>query len=118
MELAVKRGSSSIIWNWFGFRKADVEQTSVVVCRVCGKNVSAKDGNTSNLFHHLKHQHKLEYDESQRMRTDAAAATSSARASGKKPPTQTKLADALAHSKPYGKESKRWKELTAAVAPG
>ncbi|KAK0152104.1 hypothetical protein N1851_006515 [Merluccius polli] len=75
-ELVAKRGSSSIIWNWFGYDKSDMEQTSAL-CRVCKKTVISKGGNTTNFFHHLKHQHKPEYDESLKMRTDAAKATAS-----------------------------------------
>ncbi len=59
-ELVVKRGATSTIWNWFGYRKSDADQTTVV-CKVCRKTVVTKSGNTSNLFHHLKHKHKPEY---------------------------------------------------------
>ena len=60
------------------------------------KNGDCK-GNTTNLFHHLKHQHKPEYDESQKMRTDTAEATAStsAKASGKKTLSQKKIGDAF-----------------------
>ncbi|MPC13952.1 hypothetical protein E2C01_006703 [Portunus trituberculatus] len=33
-ELVAKQGSSSIIWNWFGYNKSDVEQTSVIYRRL------------------------------------------------------------------------------------
>ena len=95
-ELVAKRGSSSIIWNWFGYDKSDMEQNSVI-CKVCKKTVIAKVGNTINLFHHLKHQHKPEYDESQKMPTDAAKATasSSAKAPVRKLLARRKLATHL-----------------------
>ncbi|XP_038155642.1 E3 SUMO-protein ligase ZBED1-like [Cyprinodon tularosa] len=113
-DLVPKRGSSSVIWNWFGFKKSDTEQ-KVVLCKVCRQPVTTKDSNTTNLFHHLKHKHKPEYEASQKMRCDAAEA--STKTSFKKPTsTQTKLADAFSHSTPYDSQSKRWKELTEAVA--
>ena len=72
-----------------------------------------KDSNTTNLFHHLKHKHKPEYEDSLKMGKDAEAASTSSKASGKKPTTtQTKLDDAFAHSTSYDHQSNRWKELT------
>jgi len=113
-ELVSKRGSSSIIWNWFGFKKSEAEQ-HFTMCKAC-KLVPTKDSNTTNLFHHLKHKHKPEYEDSQKMCEDAEAASTSTKASGKKPTTQTKLADAFTHYTPYDHQSKPWKELTEAVA--
>ncbi len=47
--LVVKRGATSTIWNWFGYRKSDAEQTTVI-CKICRKTVVTKSGNTSNFF--------------------------------------------------------------------
>ncbi|XP_013860010.1 zinc finger BED domain-containing protein 1, partial [Austrofundulus limnaeus] len=114
-ELVAKRGSSSVIWNWFGFKQADTEQ-KVVLCKVCRQTVTSKDSNTTNLFHHLKHKHKPEYEASQKMRYDAAEALALTSKAKKPTTTQTKLADAFVHSTPYDSQSKRWKALTEAVA--
>ncbi len=112
-ELLVKRGATSTIWNWFGYRKSDAEQTTVI-CQICRKTVVTKSGNTSNLFHHLKHKHKPEYEESLKIREAMEAPTTSG-PRGKKIPTQTKIARAFANCVPYDKKSKRWNELTEAV---
>ncbi|XP_067270785.1 E3 SUMO-protein ligase ZBED1-like [Pseudorasbora parva] len=110
-ELTAKRGATSTIWNWFGYRKSDVEQTTVI-CKLCKKTVATKGGNTSNLFHHLKHKHKPEYDENMKMREEKE----SSKPKVKTFPTQTKIASAFANCIPYDKQSQRWAELTEAVA--
>ena len=43
----------SIVWRWFGYRKEDVAQTTVI-CKICSKPVATKGSSTTNLFHHLK----------------------------------------------------------------
>ncbi len=113
-ELVVKRGATATIWNWFGYKKSDAEQTTVI-CKICRKTVVTKSGNTSNLFHHLKHKHKPEYEECLKIREATEAATTSG-PKGKKIPTQTKIASAFSNCVPYDKKSKRWNELTDAVA--
>lgn len=83
-----------------------------VICRVCKKSVPTKDGNTTNLFHHLRHKHTVEYDECQKMRETAQGSSHVTR----KTPTQTKIAELFTHCTPYDKQSKRWKELSESVA--
>ncbi len=77
------------------------------------KTVVTKTENTSNLFHHLKH--KPEYEDSLKIREATEAPTTSG-PRGKKIPTQMKIASAFANCIPYDKKSKRWNELTEAVA--
>lgn len=67
----------------YGTGLVDVEQTCPI-CKVCQKKIMAKDNNTTNLFHHLKYNHKLQYDERQQMRQDNAAASSTAATSSGK----------------------------------
>jgi len=38
-DMVPKRGSSSVIWNWFGFKKSDTEQ-KVVIGKVCRQPVT------------------------------------------------------------------------------
>lgn len=60
--LVEKKGrTSSVIWRHFGFKSSDVEQKEIV-CKVCHAVVSAPQGNTTNLFNHLKFSHKVIYD--------------------------------------------------------
>ena len=51
-ELVSKKGASSV-WKFFGFKKTDNEQKTIV-CKTCRGTVGATGGNTSNLSHHLK----------------------------------------------------------------
>lgn len=55
-ELVWKKGASSVVWNWFGFKVSDLDQQTVL-CKFCRRIVLAKGGNTSNIFYHLKTLH-------------------------------------------------------------
>ncbi|KAK0132989.1 hypothetical protein N1851_008372 [Merluccius polli] len=56
-HLVPKHKSSSIIWRYFGFKQADVNQ-SEVLCRSCLTTIATKHGSTTNMFHHLKQHHR------------------------------------------------------------
>lgn len=71
-ELVKKKGGSSVVWNWFGFKISDINQQTVL-CNLCRRVAVAKGGNTSNLFNHLKTMHVRKYEECTQMRaTDIA----------------------------------------------
>lgn len=72
-ELIPKKGGTSVVWNYFGFTLADTEQTAVI-CKECKKPVISKGGNTSNLFHHLKHQHPCLYQNCMKVWEESLAA--------------------------------------------
>lgn len=59
--LVPKRNCTSAVWEYFGFKRDDVAQ-SQVLCKTCLGRVSTSRGNTTNLYQHLKTQHKTEYD--------------------------------------------------------
>ncbi|KAF3856838.1 hypothetical protein F7725_017561 [Dissostichus mawsoni] len=62
-QLVKKKGkTNSAVWKYFGFKKSDVEQNKVQ-CRICYTVVSAPHANTTNLFNHLKCNHKVQYDQ-------------------------------------------------------
>lgn len=108
-----KNSTGSIVWRWFGFKKEDVEQTTVI-CKICRKSVATKGSSTTNLYHHLK-THPLENEECLKLR-----ATSPSGAIPKKMPkqpalTQLSLASSLSRSTPYDKNSQKQKEITSAV---
>ena len=75
-ELVPERGATSVVWKWFGYKRSDVQQTTVI-CEKCKKTVPTKGGNTTNLFHHLKQKHLLEYEESQISRQEYFVKSSS-----------------------------------------
>ena len=53
-ELVPKRGNrNSIVRFWFGFKKSDTDQTTLI-CKTCCQQVVTSDTNMSNLFYHLK----------------------------------------------------------------
>ncbi|KAI2662030.1 E3 SUMO-protein ligase ZBED1 [Labeo rohita] len=113
VTLVPKRGGTSVIWNWFGFKSSDTEQTSVI-CKVCRRVVTARGGNTSNLFHHLKNTHAREYEEATRAKTSASGTSST---SGARPKTtQLSLQASFTAATPYDKSSKKWKDITRAIA--
>lgn len=110
-ELVTKKGGTSVIWKWFGFKKTDVEQKTVL-CKLCRLKIVANSSNTTNLFSHLEHNHVLEHAESQRLR------------GGQKPgivkkrwPThrQTALPDSLTKCTPYDRKTQRWKDITKSI---
>ncbi len=100
-EIVNKRGKvSSPVWQFFGYYKSDRSQTNVV-CKLCKTVVPAKIGNTTNLMYHLSRAHPLEHSRIQ--------PTTSVAATPHKPWRGTA-------SVPYDKESKRYKDITEAVA--
>ncbi len=113
MELVEKKKVSSPVWAYYGLKPSEdgsVDEASPV-CRICEAKVSAKSGNTSNLFSHLKYKHPRQYADIQSTRTVAKAGPSSQR-----PPSQLSLQQSLDSGKPYPRSSKRWQELTDSVA--
>ena len=61
-QVVPRKGSTSIVWGFFGFAESDADQKAVL-CKECRRVVSAPQGNTTNLFNHLKKHHKPKYDE-------------------------------------------------------
>ena len=113
LDLIPRRGSSSLAWRWFGFEKADITQTTAI-CKLCKKAVAIKDCSTTNLFHHLRANHRKEYEEYEKFREPAAQ-------DKPKPPkvpktqTQQTLAESLNRKVPYDKKGSGWQEITNAV---
>jgi len=48
-ELVKKKGGSSVVWNWFGFKISDIDQQTIP-CKLCRRVVAAKGGNTNSLI--------------------------------------------------------------------
>lgn len=59
--LVPKKGSHSEVWNSLEFRQDD-ESRNHVHCEQCSADVSAQQGNTTNLYNHLKRHHRLQYN--------------------------------------------------------
>lgn len=43
-----KKGATSVVWKWFGYRKSDLQQRKIF-WKICKKTVPVKGGNTTNL---------------------------------------------------------------------
>ena len=59
-QLMAKRNTSAPVWKHFGFEADESGKPRKLCrprCRVCHQEVGAKDGNTSNLYSHLKNKH-------------------------------------------------------------
>lgn len=62
--LTHKRNTKSIVWEYFGLECSEdgsMKDRDMAVCNICLKRISAKGGNTSNLFQHVGVHHPEEY---------------------------------------------------------
>jgi len=68
VRLVKNANSSGVIWTYFGF-VPDKNGFPIDIgkprCRECSKEISCKNGNTSNLFKHLKDRHPSLYTKAQ-----------------------------------------------------
>lgn len=112
-ELLLKRGAVSVVWKFFGFKKSDVEQTTIF-CKCCWAKVVAAGGSTSNLLHHLIHKHVLEYQEFMKLRSASSMSAGKVGTAGEKT-SQMSLKDAFARGTAYDKKSKRWNDITNTI---
>ncbi len=109
-----KNNSGSIVWQWFGYKGEDIEQTTVI-CKVCHKSVATKGGSTTNLFHHLR-SHPLENEECLKLRTSEFQAGAILKKVPKQPTlTQLCLASSFSRTTAYDRNSQKQKEITSAV---
>lgn len=106
-SLVPKRGSTSVVWNYFGYKKEDAAQRQVL-CRTCLASVATSRGNTTNLFQHLKKHHKAVYDSCMARMPTTSATTSTSSRQG----TLTELFESVT---PYERSSKRHAEITQAI---
>ena len=104
-----KKNGFSAIWSHFGL-KPDSEYENTPVCRLCGKDVAAKLGNTSNFFSHLKHKHPSQYALLQKKKPASSTSTSTTTSS-----TPT-IKRSFERDKPYLHSSQKWSTLTDSVS--
>ena len=78
------------------------------ICQLCRKRVSAKYGNTSNLFSYLKTSHAAAHKEAtdaKEVKDDSSKQPSQVRHI--LPVGQLTLGEAMAHSQPYNQKGKK-----------
>jgi len=105
--LIPKKGAHSIVWNFFGF-KPDDDAQGVILCKQCFGIVAATQGNTTNLYNHLKRHHKVEYDLAMKDKQTTSQNPS-------RQTTQTSITQTLYSASPYPPSSQRHKEITDAI---
>jgi len=105
--LEAKRNATSVVWNYFGFTRDDVEQC-VILCKLCRTAVSAPSSNTTNLFNHLKFNHRVQYEECVRVKKKAPSDARTA--------IQTPITQSLFSASPYPVGSQKQIEVTEAIA--
>ena len=60
-DLVPKRKAMSVIWDYFGYKKDDIDQTHAL-CWQCLASVATTRGNTTNFFDHLGQYHTAQYE--------------------------------------------------------
>ncbi|XP_056594328.1 uncharacterized protein LOC130413269 isoform X1 [Triplophysa dalaica] len=54
----------SEVWRYFGFRtnaEGSLVEDGFPICKKCGRKIAAKQGNTSNMFAHIRNHHPSEF---------------------------------------------------------
>lgn len=110
--LVPKKGSTSVVWSHFGYKATDTEQKQGVFCKYCNKAILTVQGNTSNLFQHLRCNHAKEYEECMVKKRQTEATKQSKSTDAKRQPS---IADAFINSNPYPTNSTRWNEITDSI---
>lgn len=59
--LVQKKGAHSTVWNFLRFKPEDDAQR-IIICKQCFGIVRVPQGNTTNLYNHLKCHHKIQYE--------------------------------------------------------
>lgn len=104
-KLVPKKGPHSVVWKYFGF-KQDGDNQSEVHCKMCFVPVAAKQGNTTNLFSHLKRHHKVQYNETVQSKNSENACY----------PKKQNITATIHNAIQYPPNSSRHKEITAAIS--
>ena len=82
------------------------------MCLHCKRSVSARNGNTSNLFSHLRTNHSKQYELASFTKKKPQQATDNATPTTTPWCVQLTIAESLSQSQKYDWNSKRWKQLT------
>ena len=113
IDLIPKKGTKSEVWRHFGLAQENgmVVGKDKPVCRLCSAKVSAKDGNTTNLFAHLKTKHPELYVEAKKSSSKIATTRSTKCCY----PNQLSIKESLLRGKKLATNSKEHIMLTKSV---
>ena len=106
------------MWDFFGLETDDngkirEETVSIPSCRTCGKKISAKGGNTTNLLAHLRDNHPTLYVQAD---MKVARRSSTQDNTTEVPQLQLTLPQAIERSKAFSPDSSAAREINHAVA--
>ncbi len=79
----------------------------MLLCKLCRTTVSAPSSNTTNLYNHLKFNHRVQYEECLSVKKKAPSDARTA--------TQTPITTSLFSASPYPAGSRRQIEITEAI---
>ena len=109
----IPKNTTSEAWKHFGLKAGPDGKpldTSTAYCTLCQHPVSAKGGNTSNLFSHLKFKHPKEFSDIEKTRKSQHSMVEK-----KVSNNQPKIAESIKSSQKYSRSSKQWEKLTNSV---
>ncbi len=109
-QLTEKCSTKSTVWKYFGLIADDSgrgSQQDNPVCRICGMQVRAATGNTSNLLSHLKNKHPKVHSKVRLLMNREGE-----KRSGTTDTNQPTLSSVLYAVQPYERGGRRWLELT------
>ena len=118
VTLVRKPGTRSVVWDYFGLEvdecgKLREETASFPLCRTCGKKISAKGGNTTNLLAHLRDNHPTLYVQAERKVARKKPIHDSSE--DEQQQVQLTLAETLERSKMFSPDSSAAREINHAV---
>ena len=114
VNLVKKPNSKSVVWKYFEIR-ADESGIPIPgnekkpLCRTCNKEVPCKDGNTSNMFTHLRDAHPMLYTEAMKSKETATSSNTL------RDPKQPTLESVIDHGLYYDPKSTQAQQLNHAV---
>ena len=114
-HLVEKRNTKSPVWTYFGFVPDDDGEPKDVnspTCKICSEDVMARDGNTSNLFSHLKIYHKHEYNEVNELSVTQSSRKHKTTSDSSR---QLTIETSFEKGRMYAKDSREHKLLTRSV---
>ena len=112
-----KDRTKSSTWAHFDIKtteEGNPPEDESVVCLYCKQTVVARNGNTLNLFSHLRTQHSAKYDLAIKDKKKAKGKEKSTGASSCSG-IQNSIDESFAAMGKYDRKSKRWQKLTEAV---
>ena len=112
-RLVSKANTTSKVWRYFGLTlegSGKPKNSNLPVCRICFTEVSAKWGNTSNLFTHLQKKHPDKYLEVRPIKLNSTATSTASTKEG-----QQTMEQCVARSQMISTSSTEHKKLTRAV---